>query len=658
MARPLRPSRIPAHPVQVDGEGPPVGRLDAAGRRPLRLRSLLLAALALGVRAPSSAASDDDELEVRHLWPVVESSRQPDGTHFNMLLFYLFHRTANPDGSTASWNILNWLESPEFSAVLPLYYGWGPEGAKRNLVVPLWLSGPGYAGSPLLCSGGWTRADGGHSLWITPLIHVDRRADGTLQDWHALTWFAGDGYRMGLPLFYQTTTPGNERTALIPFYVSGPGWWTAPPLLTGWCRHDDGGASLWITPLAHGHVDADGALDRWHVLDVYHDASTTLVFPLAWYGGQAGHRNAGLLPLLIKHDQTWCSPLLLSGTWPNAEGGRTSWLTPLAHVQSDCSGRITGAHLLNYIHARDVDAVVPLAWWWGPPGSTSGTVLPAVLWGPHWWLAPLALSGGSFASDGGSSLWVTPLFHQAHDGGGAERSWHLLTAFASHSGGGRDAHGALQPETDAWGALPFYLHRERTAADGSRSAVDAYLPLWVAGPGFWATPLSASWDDAAGNTTTTWVTPLLHRTMRRDGSISSMHILGWLQGSQRGEADEDGNPSGSDYYVAFPFYYQRSLHRAWRARNLPRRAAAVDAGAGNDGGAAAAELLPAARRPGQPPVGDPAVPPRSRPRRHPRQHACRAGGRLGAAWRAPPRRLPAVVPGSGLLGLPTHPLAL
>ncbi len=302
MAHPLLPCRAPspgkpcaARPADSLPGAPPAPR---RGRR----RSLLLAALALGVQAPASAASDDDELEVRHLWPLVESSRQPDGTHFNMLLVYLFHRTTNPDGTTASWNVLNWLQSPHFSAVLPLYYRWGPEDAKRTLVIPFWLSGPGYAGSPLLCSGGWTRTDGGHALWITPLIHENRRADGTLEDRHVLNWVEGPGYRAALPLFYQSTTPGRERTALVPFFFSGPGWWTVPPALTGWWRHEDGGASLWITPLAHGRVDAAGALSQWHVLNLYHDADTTLWFPLAWYGGAAGHRNAGLLPLLIKRD--------------------------------------------------------------------------------------------------------------------------------------------------------------------------------------------------------------------------------------------------------------------------------------------------------------------------------------------------------------------
>src|SRR5271170_2526152 len=184
MARPLRPSCVPATSappnrihLQREARRPEV-------LRPLRLRSLLLAALAFGVQAPASAANDDDELEVRHLWPVLESSRQPDGKYLSMLFFYLFHRTTNPDGSSYSWNVLNWLESPEFSAVLPLYYRWGPEGGKRTLMVPFWLQGPGYGGSPLLCSGGWTRADGGHSLWITPLFHENRRADGTREDLH------------------------------------------------------------------------------------------------------------------------------------------------------------------------------------------------------------------------------------------------------------------------------------------------------------------------------------------------------------------------------------------------------------------------------------------------------------------------------------------
>src|SRR5882757_1327683 len=127
-------------------------------------------------QAEATGGAGDDGFEVQ-LWPVVEHATLLDGKHRTLVLFF-YHRTSNPDGSTYSFNVLNYVRSPEFTSVLPLYYRVGPPGAQRTMVVPFWFQGPRYGVAPLLLTGGWTKHDGGHALWITPLAHVDTRADG------------------------------------------------------------------------------------------------------------------------------------------------------------------------------------------------------------------------------------------------------------------------------------------------------------------------------------------------------------------------------------------------------------------------------------------------------------------------------------------------
>ena len=47
------------------------------------------------------------------------------------------------------------------------------------MLVPFWFQGPDYVAAPLLLTGRWKK-DGGHALWVTPLFHLDTKADGSV----------------------------------------------------------------------------------------------------------------------------------------------------------------------------------------------------------------------------------------------------------------------------------------------------------------------------------------------------------------------------------------------------------------------------------------------------------------------------------------------
>src|SRR6478736_61489 len=85
------------------------------------------ALLALVAEAP---AVDDTSAEV-HLWPLLENSKLADGKH-RVWALCLYHRTTEPDGSTYSWHLFNYLSSREFSAALPLWYQFGPPERRHS----------------------------------------------------------------------------------------------------------------------------------------------------------------------------------------------------------------------------------------------------------------------------------------------------------------------------------------------------------------------------------------------------------------------------------------------------------------------------------------------------------------------------------------------
>ncbi len=437
-----------------------------------------------------------------HFW-IVENTRLEDGRHRTSALF-LYHRTTNSDGSLYSSHYLNYVSAPGFTAVLPLWYRIGEPGATHSMLVPLWFQGPGYGVAPLALSGGWTRADGGSSLWITPLFHLDRDKSGQVEDAHLLTWLQGDGYQALLPLYYRI----GEHAGVVPAWFSGPGWWAVPPALSASWTRDDGGRSTWVTPLFHLGRDAGGQVDGTHLGPWFH-----------------GPGRDALIPLYA--------------TWRNEAGGRTTWITPLFHRSSDAEGETTSFHVLNWLHDQNSDIILPLAWLDHRDGRTTGVVLPLWAGGRDWWVAPPLLSAAWRGADGSTTRWLTPLYHRSVSGDGKQVDRHLLTWLSGEDDGADPSAYQL--------LFPLYYH-DRRSVDGVVSSHTAVFPLWLDGPGYDVIPplMSARWRSGDGSTTT-WITPLFHRTADADGRLRSQHAGLWWQ---------DRDAAGAERQTLFPLWWR------------------------------------------------------------------------------------------------------
>ncbi len=434
----------------------------------------------------------DDGPDIR--FGIIENTRLDDGRHRSSALF-LWHRTTNPDGSVDSSHLLNYVQAGE-----------------HRMLVPLWFQGPGYAAAPLALSGGWRRDDGGRSLWLTPLFHADHAADGRLESMHLLNWLSGDGYRMLFPLFYQD----DSYSAAVPLWFSGPAGWTVPLALSAGWERSDGGSATWVTPLFHVDRDRSGTLDGMHVGPWFHGPRHDILFPLY-------------------------------GTWRNDAGGRTTWVTPLFHCSTDGNGETTSFHLLTWLHEAERDLILPLVWLDHSDSGTTGAVLPLWLGGRNWWAVPPLLSGGGKTADGGRTTWITPLAHRTVSGDGQRSSRHLLNWFSGEDTGS---------EPSSWQLLaPFYWHDRRTQA-GVTTTRTAVLPLWIDGPGWTVVPpaLSGRWQEHDG-ATTTWVTPLFHRTNEADGSLRHKHAGLWWQ--------------DPDHRVLFPLWWHWSSEAGTHHALLP-----------------------------------------------------------------------------------------
>ncbi len=359
---------------------------------------------------------------------------------------------------------------------------------------------------PLALSGHWTRSDGGTSTWLTPLAHVERSPDGEPVSFHLLNYVHGRDYDLVLPLAWRCGAPGSRSCGLLPLWLSAPGWWLSPALLSGWRQRDDGGGSLWITPFAHRGTDAAGTPTDWHVFTFIHHGSDDMLLPLAWRCGDEGKRRYGLLPLWLSAPGWWLSPVLLSGRYRRDDGGSSLWITPLAHRSTDAAGTPTDWHVLTCIHTGDTDLLLPVAWRTGPPGARTTVVLPffvqgpgytvaapfyfsreradgsgrdvaalpLVVGGPGYWVAPLLLSGHVERASGRSTTLVTPLYHRTSENGEL-RHMHLLTyietpelrtVFPLYW----DWHGAGTRQVLA---LPFYYQSRKPGGELTASVLPA-----------------------------------------------------------------------------------------------------------------------------------------------------------------------------------------
>src|ERR1043166_1767458 len=195
--------------------------------------------------------------------------------------------------------------------------------------------------------------------------------------------------------------------------------------------------ALW--PLFHWTVRPDGETHSWHVLNFLSGPRYHMLLPLYY----SVDEELSLLPLLtfIGPDY-WTSFPLLSGSSREADGGRTTWLTPLFHESTNAKGEIRSLHAGLYFQGPD---------WWAVP--------PLFLEGPDYWGAFPLLSGSWTYRDGDHTTWLTPLFHVTTERDGATRSLHAGIYFQGE---------------DSW-SLPPLLTWHKDFPDGAGAT--------------WATPL-------------------------------------------------------------------------------------------------------------------------------------------------------------------------
>jgi hypothetical protein len=435
--------------------------------------------------------------------------RHRDGAHTDWVT-PLVHWQRGADGAITSLHAGPWVQSGTWKALVPLY-AQNQEG---------WIAPP-------LLSGGWHRSDGSSQNWIGgPLAHWTVDSAHTLHDLHVLTYISSKtvsgSYRLVLPLYYDATDWGERRWGVIPAVFSGPGWWTVPALLTARWSGEDGHSVLVATPAFHLSRDRDGSVSSMHCLNVIHTRTTTVVLPIAYWSGHAGHHHGAVLPVCIWGPRSWIVPPLLSAGWHRRGGGVSRWLTPALHWSTDGSHRLTSLHVLTYVQDRHGGMVLPVAWWRGEPGHRSVGVLPAWVSGPGYQAIPLALSWRARHADGSTSTWLlAPLAHRDADADGHPTSWHagpllhwgrtdllLPVAWVRH-----DPDGVRCVVLPVYAQAPHVRVIAPFVAHGDRQAGE-----WTV-----AAPLFARWQD-------TWVAPLAlagHARLSRDRSITVVGPLAY-----------------------------------------------------------------------------------------------------------------------------------
>jgi hypothetical protein len=163
--------------------------------------------------------------------------------------------------------------------------------------------------------------------FLPGLGHVTKCPGGETYSWHLVPYFSGPDYRVLFPFFYAVGKEGAVHHGILPpTFFQGPGYWAAPPFLSGNWTYADGTDTTWITPLFHSTRDKDGALDSLHVGPYF------------------------------QGKDYWAVPPLLSGSWSLSDGTQTTWIIPFFNLTRDPTGSETSASLLwPLFHYREGD---------------------------------------------------------------------------------------------------------------------------------------------------------------------------------------------------------------------------------------------------------------------------------------------------------------
>jgi hypothetical protein len=507
-------------------------------------------------RARAGLEGEDEaegEAEVHiPLWPLVEWSVEADGSNHVTALFPLYGSVTSPEGEIESIHVLTYFHGEDHTVFFPLYYKLGEEGSADKGVVPFAFWGPGYGIFPLVLSF-WVRGeDGSESTWITPFYHSSTGPEGELEGRHLLTyfqtadgwflfplayssgegdehhfgivpiWFQGPDYKVLFPLGFTHERPEGTDFGVFPLYFGGPDWWFLPFALTGAWDGEPGERTTWVTPLFHYTSREDGP-DSFHFLTYFQGPDYKVFFPLAYSFGPEGEQSRGVIPFWFGNSDGWLAPLLLSGSWSEGEGERTTWITPLYHTTSREQGT-DSFHFLTYFQGLDYKVLFPFGYSMGPEGDKSRGIFPLWFDDPDFWIIPPLLSARWSGTEGEVSTWVTPFFHYT-DRDEGDDSFHFLTYLQG-------------PDYQVLFPLAY-----RTGPEGERSG--GIVPLYFGGPDWWFVPplLSAGWKTSQGQDTL-WITPLFHKTEgggEDEDGAGSFHLLNYFQ--------------GPDYKVFFPLAY-------------------------------------------------------------------------------------------------------
>jgi len=419
-----------------------------------------------------------------------------------ILITPLYHHST--DGSGDEWfHILNYFQGPDYKFLFPLAYIEGRDGVKKKYgIVPFFFKGDNSWYAPPLLSLGWEHGATEAAHFGSHLSSITRDSFGK-ETFHFLNYFQGPGYKTLFPLAYFLKEGDRNRFGILPILFKGKDSWCAPLLLScGWNRND-GGKSLWITPFFHNTSDKDER--QWfHFMNYFQGPNYKVLFPLAYITGEEENKRYGIAPIFFKGKESWCAPPILSGGWKHDGGESCLWITPLFHTFTDRSG-YNSFHLLNYFQGPDYKVLFPLAYIEGEEEKRRYGIAPLFFKGRESWYAPPLLSCGWKRADGGSSLWLTPLFHLTRDG--EDKKWfHFLNYFQGPSykvlfplAYDRGEHG--------FGIAPFFFKGKRS----------------------WCSPLllSGGWKNN-DNSRSLWITPFFHRT-RDFKDRDSFHCMNYFQ---------------------------------------------------------------------------------------------------------------------------------
>ncbi|MFM2091757.1 MAG: hypothetical protein RLZZ127_2246, partial [Planctomycetota bacterium] len=372
--------------------------------------------------------------------------------------------TEDGSGRVDGFHVGTWVHRRHSDVVWPIAWARGLEGDRHYGLLPVWAHGKDYWMIPGALTGmGWDAHSS--TTWVTPLAHLSTQ-DGSLDSTHLGLWWwtprstgifpvawlrgepgrrtgavfplywAGEETQVLIPLAWHHRSrrdPADRSLGVLPLWVQGPGWWTAPILLTGRSA-SAGAATTWITPLAHRTTGPDGGhqhLGPW--VQAWSPATATApasafagLLPLAWRTTRGEAATTAVMPVWFQGPDWWAVPPALSARWRDGQGGTTTWITPLAHRRSDAGG-MTSQHAGLWWQGRtryapDADgAVNEDDWRWLAPfwyryaTTRSGTtavhsgLLPALVRWPGGWAVPPALTFSTRTASGGRLTWATPL---------------------------------------------------------------------------------------------------------------------------------------------------------------------------------------------------------------------------------------------------------